>query len=71
MCLLPVIEHPGEPTPARAERELSLAARVDAYEVLPGPGKRPSVAVVSGVLERECRDIIQEFFRRRRQEQKG
>ena len=41
------------------------------YEVLAGPGKRPPVAVVSGVLERECREIIQEFFRRRRQEQKG
>jgi tRNA(adenine34) deaminase len=40
------------------------------YAVLPGPGKHPSVAVVSGVLERECREIIQEFFRRRRQEQK-
>jgi tRNA(adenine34) deaminase len=41
------------------------------YEALPGPGKRPSFFVVSGVLERECREIIQEFFRRRRQEQKG
>lgn len=40
------------------------------YEVLPGPGKRPSVAVVSGVLEQECREIIQEFFRRRRREKK-
>ncbi len=41
------------------------------YGVLPGPGKRPSVAVLSGVLERECREIIQEFFRTRRQKQKG
>ncbi len=40
-----------------------------AYAVLPKPGKHPGVTVVSGVLERECREIIQGFFRTRRQEQ--
>jgi tRNA(adenine34) deaminase len=40
------------------------------YTVLPGPGKRPSVAVVSGVLERECREVIQAFFRERRHREK-
>lgn len=37
-----------------------------AYAVLPRPGKHPGVAVVSGVLERECREIIQGFFRAKR-----
>jgi tRNA(adenine34) deaminase len=41
------------------------------YRVLSGCGKNPPVAVVSGVLEGECREIIQEFFRTRRREQKS
>ncbi len=36
------------------------------YAVLPRPGKHPGVTVVSGVLEDECREIIQGFFRAKR-----
>jgi tRNA(adenine34) deaminase len=36
------------------------------YAVLPGSGKHPGVTVVSGVLEDECREIIQGFFRAKR-----
>jgi len=36
------------------------------YAVLPGPGKQSGVTVVSGVLEGECREIIQGFFRAKR-----
>jgi tRNA(adenine34) deaminase len=40
------------------------------YAMLPRSGKRPGIAVVSGVLERECREIIQDFFKRRRHGEK-
>jgi len=36
------------------------------YAVVPRPGKHPGVTVVSGVLEDECREIIQGFFRAKR-----
>ena len=36
------------------------------YDVFTRTGKEPLVSVVSGVMEKECRQIIQDFFRARR-----
>jgi len=36
------------------------------YDIPSSPGILHKMAVISGVLERECREIIQEFFKTRR-----
>jgi len=39
------------------------------YDVLSKIGKASMITVASGVLEKECRQIIQDFFKARRQKQ--
>jgi tRNA(adenine34) deaminase len=51
--------------------EPKWGALTSTMRALESPGLNHRFAVTGGVLEHECRDLVQEFFKRKRHEAKG